>query len=206
MALVMQNAISAHMRRQIDIGIGFCAINGLSPPIITPLEIQMIRDVKSAAKLKYIIDAVEAGQIGLDFPGGPGEPMNLVGLPSINADQIQSYQLEGVLVIIGGVMIIAGLTLKVIELYERVATTENNAQIAQDYIDTQIAQSPGAAQNWERYKQDQGWYNEQTALDALKPSLSTLIKSLQKPLAVGVSWGIPIVIAVIGIAYLMRQK
>jgi len=204
-AISMQNKLNAHKKNQIFMGIDFCLSNNILINQTSVIE-EHTQNVQKEIKLWRISGDVWSGKIGISFPQGVAGQMDLVGPLDINDDEIQSYQFSGVLVIVGGILIITGLTLKVIELYERVAKTEQNEDIALDFIQKEIIAKPDLETKWEAYKQTKGWYQEQSAIDALRPSIDDLVDTLKKPLAVGIAWGIPVILAIVGLYFLVGRK
>jgi hypothetical protein len=202
----MENTANLHRRAQIEIGSEFCSANGLEFPIIDPLLVSLAKDKKSELTLKRLIGDVDAGLLGLSFPSGPSGPINVIGPLGMTADQQFSYQFGAILVFVGGVLIVAGLVLKIKELYERLETTEHNEQIALDFIDSQIASKPALKDSWEQTKHDKGWNQKQEFIEALERSMDKAINFLEKPVAIGITWAIPIAVGITLIYFLTRAK
>lgn len=202
----MENAANLHRRDQIEIGSEYCSKNGLEFPIIDPLLVSLAKNKKSELTLKRLIGDVDAGLIGLSFPSGPSGPINVIGPLGMTADQQFSYHFGAVLVFVGGVLIVAGLVLKIKELYERLEITEHNEQIALDFIDSQITAKPDLADSWEQTKQDKGWNQKQEFIEALERSMNKAIDFLEKPVITGITWAIPVAIGITLIYFLTRAK
>jgi len=201
----MQNSANQHRKSQIDIGLEFCYANEIEIFINEQIPVMLERDARSQTNLGRLINDVENGVLGLSFPNGVSDRLDIMGPLDLNQDEIQSYQF-GVLVIIGGVLIITGLTLKVIELYERLEVTEGNEETALNFIQEKIAEKPDLEQQWEQTKQNKGWNQKQTYIDALENSIDKLVNYLKKPISTGISWGIPIAAGILLIYFLRRNK
>lgn len=202
----MQNSANQHRKAQIDIGLEFCYANGIEIFINEQIPVMLERDRRSQINLKRLINDVENGVLGISFPNGVSDRLDIMGPLDLNQDEIQSYQFGAVFVIFGGLLIIAGLTLKVIELYERLEVTESNEETALNFIQEKISEKPGLETLWEQTKQEKGWNQKQTYIDAFENSIDKLVNYLEKPLSTGISWGIPIVAGIVLVYFLIKRN
>lgn len=178
---------------------------------VTPPGIEYSKEVQKRQKrqlkvFERIINDVDLGKIAIHFPNGPKGDIDVTALNLMNDDELQEYQFGAVLIFIGLAMIISGIIMKATGLWDEDEEVSKNLDICKDWVDNKASNDPKFAADWARYKESRGWNISESWSEKFWRQADEFWEKAKEPLSHGISYAIPILVGIIGLAFVLKGK
>lgn len=181
------------------------------PALVTSIkEADSILDRNRSRAIQWnkILSAVHAETLGLRFPSGPKSDFQIVGPASMTAEEQQDYELGIVVALTMGVVLVASVlwTLdqheaenkRCHERYEAVKTVANDKFCAEPESDL--------CSLWMEFRREQGYENHDTEIIKYGNEIGEILDSVSESMSTGLSVAIPVVLGILAIGFLAKEK
>lgn len=148
---------------------------------------------KSANRNKRLIDAVNSERLGLRFNNGD---MDIMAPASMTADEVAEYQALGWIIIVSGIVVLAGVVAYITWLQkenEDLKTKFNNLLFASDKT---FCRDPNSSvcQKWVDRKARENFEAKKGTIEQLESGIKSVAQTAKKGLGIGIAIAIPLVL------------